>query len=115
VVAVIALLVAILLPALDRARRHGGRIACASNLRTLLQAVNYYRMEENRYPLPGDHDPARMVHDLTRHSGNQVCRLNPCGDRWTINNIGDLAEALVAIYLRRPDPMFCPVSLRKDP
>ena len=42
VVAIIALLVSILLPSLQRAREQAKRLLCATNLRTISQAMNIY-------------------------------------------------------------------------
>ena len=49
VVAIIALLISILVPALKAARREGKRIKCAANLRELLMAVHVYAGEEQDY------------------------------------------------------------------
>src|SRR5262245_39508598 len=53
VIGIIALLISILLPALSRARENGNRIKCASNLRTLGQAMMMYT-NANRGFLPFD-------------------------------------------------------------
>jgi prepilin-type N-terminal cleavage/methylation domain-containing protein/prepilin-type processing-associated H-X9-DG protein len=51
VVAIIALLVAVLLPALSRARNQGRRTFCAANLRTTAAAVYYYtEANDDAYP-----------------------------------------------------------------
>lgn len=50
VVAIIALLVAILLPSLKRARQQGIKVACASNLHQLGLALHYYTEAFKRYP-----------------------------------------------------------------
>lgn len=51
VVAVIALLISILLPALSGARERGKRIKCQSNLRTIGHSVQYYLQENgDRFP-----------------------------------------------------------------
>ena len=51
VVAIIALLISILLPALGRARQQGKEAVCRSNLHQLALATTYYA-EENQYHLP---------------------------------------------------------------
>ena len=45
VVAIIALLIAILLPALNRAKEQGRIAVCTANLRTIGQAANAYILE----------------------------------------------------------------------
>jgi prepilin-type N-terminal cleavage/methylation domain-containing protein/prepilin-type processing-associated H-X9-DG protein len=52
VIGIIAILVAILLPALSKARRAANTIACASNLRQIVQAMTMYASQNNGY-IPG--------------------------------------------------------------
>jgi len=47
VIGIIGLLVAILLPSLQKARRAANTIACASNLRSILQAMHVYAAQNN--------------------------------------------------------------------
>lgn len=47
VVAIIALLISILLPALNRAKEQGRIVVCAANLRTIAQGVNVYLNDGN--------------------------------------------------------------------
>jgi prepilin-type N-terminal cleavage/methylation domain-containing protein/prepilin-type processing-associated H-X9-DG protein len=54
VVGIIAVLIALLLPSLNRAREHARRTVCLSNLRQLAQAVMMYNNENNgRFPAQG--------------------------------------------------------------
>jgi prepilin-type N-terminal cleavage/methylation domain-containing protein/prepilin-type processing-associated H-X9-DG protein len=51
VIAIIAVLVAILLPALNRARAHASKIACASGMRQIFTFASMYANEnQDRYP-----------------------------------------------------------------
>jgi prepilin-type processing-associated H-X9-DG protein/prepilin-type N-terminal cleavage/methylation domain-containing protein len=50
VVAIISILIALLLPALSRVREHANRLKCASNLRSLGQALVLYTQQYGRYP-----------------------------------------------------------------
>jgi prepilin-type N-terminal cleavage/methylation domain-containing protein/prepilin-type processing-associated H-X9-DG protein len=52
VIGIIGLLVAILLPSLNKARRAGNSVACLANLRSIGQALTIYVSENNGY-LPG--------------------------------------------------------------
>jgi prepilin-type N-terminal cleavage/methylation domain-containing protein len=52
VIGIIALLISILLPALNRAREQARRVACGNNIRQLLNAVHMYA-SENKAALPG--------------------------------------------------------------
>jgi prepilin-type N-terminal cleavage/methylation domain-containing protein/prepilin-type processing-associated H-X9-DG protein len=52
VIGIIAVLIAILLPALTKARRSAQTVACAANLRSILQATQIFASQNNGY-LPG--------------------------------------------------------------
>lgn len=52
VIGIIALLISILLPALNKARRSANTIACAANLRQIVTAMMLYASEYNNY-IPG--------------------------------------------------------------
>jgi prepilin-type N-terminal cleavage/methylation domain-containing protein/prepilin-type processing-associated H-X9-DG protein len=52
VIGIIALLISILLPALTKARRSANTVACAANLRSIVQAMAIYASENNGY-IPG--------------------------------------------------------------
>jgi len=52
VIGIIALLIAILLPALQRAREQANTVYCASNLRQLYMAAQIYTNMENNYFMP---------------------------------------------------------------
>ena len=47
VIAIIAILASLLLPALNTARERGKRSLCLSNLRQVLQSVNFYANDFN--------------------------------------------------------------------
>lgn len=75
VVAIVAVLLAILLPTLSRARAHANTIRCASNLRQVCTALHRYAAEfKGKFPpnvstpAPGQwwHDDARLARDFAR-------------------------------------------------
>lgn len=96
VVALIALLVAILLPSFSAARAQARRLACAANLRAAGNALNVVKTERGRYPL---RDPPPQPAAAIR-----------------LENItGPIAAKLVFSYLGRPEALYCPSSLKNDP
>jgi prepilin-type N-terminal cleavage/methylation domain-containing protein/prepilin-type processing-associated H-X9-DG protein len=65
VIGIIALLISILLPSLNAARRQATRIACAANIRSIGQA---YQMYANEYK--GSYPPVQMWHWPNGNFGN---------------------------------------------
>src|SRR4051794_32491908 len=53
VIGIIAVLVGLLLPALNRAREHSRTARCLSNLRQIGQAMNMYSAENKGFIVPG--------------------------------------------------------------
>jgi len=52
VIGIIALLISVLLPALQKARRAANTIKCSANMRAILQAMNMYAVQNNNW-IPG--------------------------------------------------------------
>jgi type II secretory pathway pseudopilin PulG len=96
VVVAVVILVAILVPSLSRARSQAGRLACASNLRAMGQALNLIRVERGRYPWRDQSAPDPPTFDALANIGKP------------------LAKALVSGALGRPELMFCPTSMARD-
>jgi prepilin-type N-terminal cleavage/methylation domain-containing protein/prepilin-type processing-associated H-X9-DG protein len=65
VIGIIALLISILLPSLNAARRQAERVACSANLRNIGQA---YQMYANEYK--GQYPPVQVWHWPNGHWGN---------------------------------------------
>ena len=67
VIGIIALLISILLPSLNRAREQANRIKCASNLRQIGQAIMIYANENKNGAVPAHVLPARRGPHVRRH------------------------------------------------
>ena len=63
VVGIITILIAILLPALARAREHANRVKCAANLRTIGAALTAYTQQYQYYPGCHFSDPGRPIYE----------------------------------------------------
>jgi len=78
VVAIIALLVAILLPTLGRARERSRRVACSANLRSLHQSFSQFAAtRQNKIPI--GYSTWRQYNYLINNSDSGVQHLGPFG------------------------------------
>ncbi len=91
VIGIIAILIAMLLPALNRARRQAKAVACQSNLRQFGQSFEMYVQEYRGY-LPTYRDsslPGKPYwYDMLSE------RILPMGTRWTLNRVWVCPEAV---------------------
>jgi len=91
VIGIIALLISILLPALNRARKQANQIKCGANQRTILQAMNIYATE-NREAIPGSPwTTARFLLNPTTGGLNTSARTD--GNLVNNNNTGPVFGA----------------------
>jgi len=106
VISVIALLMAILLPALGAARERGRRAVCMANLRTLGQAVIIYANDNHDRLVPGDNPISWAVwaqpSDLLPADGlDGTCARHV--------NLGHLLKTgIVPMPTRKETVLFCP-------
>ena len=78
VIGIIALLVAILLPALGRARAQAQRAQCMSNLRQMAVAMRMYTMDNKDRMMPIDHNPGQYwFHLIAKYLGDKDYQKDP--------------------------------------
>ena len=118
VLAIIALLMAVLLPAVSLARQHAAEAMCRSNLRQMTVILKTYCLDhDNRFP-----DPTFLYHSAKSLDPNQPV-LYPMGCRWHDARIGpgspfliehpELQGALIP-YLGNPKILVCRTGARAN-
>jgi prepilin-type N-terminal cleavage/methylation domain-containing protein len=126
VIGIIALLVALLLPSLQRAREHAQKVKCSSNLRSITQATLMYAQQNKGYipvryrsvvvqPAGG---PAQIKPTSTFGPGSGFVAGSPPtpnsanGPALLVKN-GPQGNG--AAYLENNDVMFCPSDIFRAP
>ena len=103
VIGIIALLIGILLPALNKARQAANTVACLANLRTIGQAMVMYTSEQRGY-LPGSgnttgwffYAPGTLADGSAMTYSASGANLPPSGPIAVLDYIGPLAEMMKA-------------------
>lgn len=111
VISIIALLIAILLPSLSKAREQAKAIKCMSNARSLMLGVTYY-VQDNRDVLPGPlHPPIFRTGDTLNKNTERpwflLARLTPLmsKDDFKTTSLDDLATCPTLVQ-QLPDERF---------
>jgi len=87
VVAIIALLIAILLPSLGKARELANRSTCAANLRGITQSMNVYAADGDYYPVAYKQYSNAKASSLTATTaGVDTLLSNQSGGLWNSSN-----------------------------
>jgi prepilin-type N-terminal cleavage/methylation domain-containing protein len=105
VIGIIALLISILLPALNAAKERANRVKCASNLRQIGQGLLLYANDNKSYPRT-KYNPAQ---------NNVVCFTAPTVSDWTQANGPTFNDCTAAMFLLvrndlNPEVFVCPSS-----
>jgi prepilin-type N-terminal cleavage/methylation domain-containing protein len=98
VIAIIALLMAILMPALNYVRKQARSSACQSNLRQLCLAMNLYALDHDDLTMPFSHQPGEYwFHQLAPYLSAKDYKDNPA----------EHIEGVMKVT-------FCPMAKRQD-
>ncbi len=98
VIAIIALLLAVLMPALNYARKQARSSGCQSNLRQLCLAMNLYALDHEDLTMPFSHQPGEYwFHQLAPYLSEREYKNNP----------EEHLEGMMRVA-------FCPMTKRQD-
>src|SRR6266446_7018673 len=98
VIAIIAILAAMLLPALNRAKVSADSAGCKSNLRQLLMGLSSYVQDEGAYPMFFDGGP---MGNLFPSGLPQVRDNYQWRDDWTVSYLGPVNSIWVCPWYNR--------------
>ncbi|MGN6724409.1 MAG: prepilin-type N-terminal cleavage/methylation domain-containing protein [Tepidisphaeraceae bacterium] len=112
VIGIIAALISILLPSLNRARQSAMAIKCANNMRQLMQAQLYFMNEHSGYSVKHDWNAAAVTYDWWNGPVGTV----KSGTRWILPTPDDVYEAdwfstLGSLYLKNKNVFQCPADV----
>ncbi|MBN1916880.1 MAG: prepilin-type N-terminal cleavage/methylation domain-containing protein [Verrucomicrobia bacterium] len=110
VIAVIAILAALLLPALNHAREMGRRTVCRNNLSQISRGMNSYSIQFDDFLPPGD---ANFGHDILSYYG--CMRRNVARDKYgVVSNLGYLMlDRTIPYPTSDENTLYCP-SMRSE-
>jgi len=98
VIAIIAILLAILMPALNYVRKQARSSACQSNLRQMCLAMSLYALDHDDRTMPFSHQPGEYwFHQLAPYLSERAYKNNP----------EEHIEGMMRVA-------FCPVTKRQD-
>jgi prepilin-type N-terminal cleavage/methylation domain-containing protein/prepilin-type processing-associated H-X9-DG protein len=109
VIGIIALLISILLPSLNRARETANRVKCGSNMRQIGQAIMLYANEnKGNYPRTA-YTPGNGVAAAVETNGN-VAGEDPFVTKVTVNDVIKPMFLLIRTQDITPEVFICPSS-----
>ena len=113
VIATLAILAAVMLPALAKSGDGGSRTVCLNNLRQLGTALNMYVAEHQDYlPWPnwGNNNypcPVGWLYSPNPNTPNDLYSATPAS--WSTNRVDNLKTGVYWQYIQNPDVFICPV------
>jgi prepilin-type N-terminal cleavage/methylation domain-containing protein/prepilin-type processing-associated H-X9-DG protein len=109
VIGIIALLISILLPSLNRARETANRVKCGSNMRQIGQAIQLY-CNENKGNYPRTSYTPGTAATGTWDATNGVATADPFVTNITINDVVKPMFLLIRTQDITPEVFICPSS-----
>jgi type II secretory pathway pseudopilin PulG len=119
VMATLAILAAVMLPALARSGDNGARVVCANNLRQMGMALNMY-VEENQDTMPwviwgnsaSPPCPRGWLYSPDPNTPNNLYTGNAANDAslWSTGRVANLKTGVYWQYLQNSDVFMCPVD-----
>ena len=115
VMATLAILAAVMLPALAKSGDGGTRTVCLNNLRQLGTALNMYVAEHQDYlPWPNWGNniypcPVGWLYSPDPNTPNDLYSATPAS--WSTNRVANLKTGVYWQYIQNPDVFICPVFL----
>ena len=124
VIAIIAILMAIMMPALNRAKEQGKRAVCLNNLRQLALAWTMYADENDDRIVNGEaaggRDGLANIPTSVRHNGEQWWVGADCGDFWVGEHLpidiqlSAIRNGALFPYTRSEKLYRCPTGVRGE-
>jgi prepilin-type N-terminal cleavage/methylation domain-containing protein len=107
VIGIIAILIALLLPALNRARAHAVSVQCLSNLRQIGQICFQYATENKGWLPPSQPDSIRNITGGGNMAGNSDAGLNPAPSHRLRQDLFRRLKGGTAIF-------YCPANMQDE-
>ena len=111
VIAIIAVLMAILMPALNRAREGGKRVSCLSNLKQLTLAWNMYADENSDRLVNGAAGYSNSNQSWGDHR-NELAWIDTLDNRTRETQLDGIRKGALMPYLRNENIYRCPTGRR---
>ncbi len=108
VVAIIALLIAILLPSLGRARDTAKTVRCASNLKQLYTGITLYEAQNDSVILPACLYTPNITANFGADCGLAMTCLDPCLDPWALELASPPGANQAAVAAQIEKMLDCP-------
>ena len=119
VTATLAILAAVMLPALARSGDNGARVVCSNNLRQMGMALNMYVGENQDYMpwviwgnIASPPCPRGWLYSPDPNTPNNLYTGNAANDalHWSTGRVANLKTGVYWQYLQNPDVFICPID-----